>query len=107
MALGILQRAKLGEVGEDPEGSRFKVVRLTPLGRRAREAHVARLREVDVAGVTRAPGLREVLVALVGGGRWREGLEPPTGSWRAKVPPPDTLPAYPMVLHRGGYPDGS
>ena len=107
MALGILRRAKLGEVGEDPEGSRFKVVRLTPLGRRAREAHVARLREVDVAWATRAPGLREVLVALVGGGRWREGLEPPTGSWRAKVPPPDRLPAYPMVLHRGGYPDGS
>jgi DNA-binding MarR family transcriptional regulator len=107
MALGILERAKLGEVGEDPQGSRFKVVRLTPPGSRAREAHVARLREVDVAWAARAPALREVLTALVAGGRLREGLEPPPGSWRATVPPPETLPAYPMVLHRGGYPDGS
>jgi hypothetical protein len=27
--------------------------------------------------------------------------------WRASVPNPETLPHYPMVLHRGGYPDGS
>ena len=35
------------------------------------------------------------------------GLEPPEGSWRASVRRPATLPHYPMVLHRGGYPDGS
>ncbi len=27
--------------------------------------------------------------------------------WRAKVPKPATLPHFPMVLHRGGFPDGS
>ncbi len=107
MALGVLQRAGLGEVGEDPQGSRFKVVRLTPRGGRAREAHIARLRELDAAWAVRAPGLREVLATLVGGGRLSEGLEAPPGSWRAGPPPPQTLPRYPMVLHRGGYPDGS
>jgi hypothetical protein len=34
-------------------------------------------------------------------------LEPYPGNWRARVRPPATLPHYPMVLHRGGYPDGS
>lgn len=36
-----------------------------------------------------------------------EGLEPYPENWRAKVARPQTLPHYPMVLHRGGYPDGS
>ncbi|MGO9751373.1 MAG: hypothetical protein ACLP8S_01855 [Solirubrobacteraceae bacterium] len=35
------------------------------------------------------------------------GLQPPPEGWRALVRPPQTLPWYPMVLHRGGYPDGS
>ena len=35
------------------------------------------------------------------------GLEPYPDGWRAKVRKPDTLPHYPMVLHRGGFPDGS
>ena len=46
------------------------------------------------------------------------GLEPYAGGWRASAPyvtrtqaviddPVSTLPHYPMVLHRGGWPDGS
>jgi hypothetical protein len=35
------------------------------------------------------------------------GLEPYPDNWRAAVKQPDTLPHYPMVLHRGAYPDGS
>jgi hypothetical protein len=35
------------------------------------------------------------------------GLEPYPGNWRAAVRRPAILPYYPMVLHRGGYPDGS
>jgi hypothetical protein len=35
------------------------------------------------------------------------GLEPYPDNRRAAVPAPVTLPHYPMVLHRGGYPDGS
>jgi hypothetical protein len=30
-----------------------------------------------------------------------------TDGWRAKVRRPTTLPHYRMVLHRGGFPDGS
>ena len=35
------------------------------------------------------------------------GLEPYPDNWRASVRRPGTLPHFPMVLHRGGYPDGS
>jgi hypothetical protein len=35
------------------------------------------------------------------------GLGPYADGWRASVHKPDTLPHYPMVLHRGGFPDGS
>jgi hypothetical protein len=35
------------------------------------------------------------------------GLDPYPEGWRARVIEPETLPHYPMVLHRGGYPDGS
>jgi hypothetical protein len=49
--------------------------------------------------------------------RLAEGLRPPPASWRTRPPyltqskafvaDPWRLPAQPMVLHRGGYPDGS
>ncbi len=35
------------------------------------------------------------------------GLKPYPDGWRAAIPRPQTLPHYPMVLHRGGFPDGS
>jgi hypothetical protein len=35
------------------------------------------------------------------------GLEPYPDNWRASVRWSATLPHFPMVLHRGGYPDGS
>jgi hypothetical protein len=35
------------------------------------------------------------------------GLEPYPDNWRASIRRPGTLPHFPMVLHRGGYPDGS
>ena len=35
------------------------------------------------------------------------GLEPYPDNWRAVARRPDVLPHFPMVLHRGGYPDGS
>jgi hypothetical protein len=36
-----------------------------------------------------------------------EGIPAFPDGWRAKVPKAETLPSFPMVLHRGGYPDGS
>lgn len=52
--------------------------------------------------------VREALGQLTGDhARLVAGLEPPPGGWRASQREPATLPHYPMVLHRGGFPDGS
>jgi hypothetical protein len=34
-------------------------------------------------------------------------MTPYPEGWRASVATSETLPHYPMVLHRGGYPDGA
>jgi hypothetical protein len=55
---------------------------------------------------------------FVGRPRLSLGLRPYPGGWRTRNPylrqttavlddPGDALPHYPMVLHRGGWPDGS
>ena len=56
--------------------------------------------------------LRESLEQLVGGdtaeqSRLFEGLRPYPDGWRSSVRKPEILPHYPMVLHRGGFPDGA
>jgi hypothetical protein len=52
--------------------------------------------------------LRTSLDPLVEGspGPLLEGLRPYPDGWRAKSPI-ETLPQFPMVLHRGGFPDGA
>jgi hypothetical protein len=35
-----------------------------------------------------------------------QGLEPPLGSWRSRVPAPDVLPDFPMG-RQSGHPDGA
>ena len=69
---------------------------------------VARLR-ADLERLVGDPGdaARGGGVAGGGGTPLMRGLEPYPDNWRASVPPPRTLPHFPMVLHRGGYPDGS
>jgi hypothetical protein len=56
--------------------------------------------------------LRELLERLAGDGSAQgsplfRGLEAYTDGWRSSVPKPEGLPHYPMILHRGGFPDGS
>jgi methyltransferase (TIGR00027 family) len=116
-ALGVLTRAGLAAEEPDPAARRGKVARLTSAGQRAQR----RYRELTAAieqrwrerfGAGPAGALRTALepqatardgepAPLFG------GLEPYPDNWRAAIRPPVVLPHYPMVLHRGGYPDGS
>jgi len=100
----------------DPAANRGKVARLNPAGTGAQHvchevaATEQRWRERFTGGTVSA--LRQALEPLVtdpdgGPPPLFRGLEPYPDNWRARVRPPDTLPHYPMVLHRGGYPDGS
>jgi hypothetical protein len=96
--------------------SRGKAVRLTEAGRAAQLANTARLADIEAAwrggfGSDAFDGLRTSLEGIVEPDAERSplfhGLVPDPNGWRAPVGRPTTLPIYPMVLHRGGYPDGS
>ncbi len=60
----------------------------------------ALLTKRDLAVVAPAPGSRFKAARLTDRGREAQW------AW-ADVRPPQTLPHFPMVLHRGGFPDGS
>jgi DNA-binding MarR family transcriptional regulator len=104
-------------VEKDPSGGRARIVRLTAKGVKAQHAYQKRLQKIEVEWRARFGGrtmdsLQESLHRLAGTGKADgsplfQGLEPDPKGWRASVPKPETLPHYPMVLHRGGFPDGS
>jgi DNA-binding MarR family transcriptional regulator len=115
--LGILIRGHLAVEEPDPAASRGKVVRLTASGLDAQRAYTECLATIEDRwqerfGDDAISALRHALEPLATGSDGQppplfSGLEPYPDNWRASVKPPVTLPYYPMVLHRGGYPDGS
>jgi len=116
MATGFL-RAKKFAVIEPDATSRGKAIQLTDKGLEAREIYTRLLQEI-VQGWEKRFGkdeinrlritLEQIIDAEENGQSllWR-GMEPYPDGWRAKIARPSVLPQYPMVLHRGGYPDGS
>jgi hypothetical protein len=116
MATGFTGRADVTRITTDPAASRWKIVQLTPKGTVVRDRYSDRLESIEERWRQRFGGgvmtdLRSSLERLAGAGGPGSplfaGLEPVPGNWRADVRPPHTLPHFPMVLHRGGYPDGS
>lgn len=115
MALGFMK--KRGLCVEEQEGAGMaRVVKLTAKGRVAQVAYEHLGSEVEARWEhrfsDRMSRLRKALEKLLGdSGRDQtellKGIEPQKGCWRAEAPRPKTLPWFPMVLHRGGYPDGS
>jgi DNA-binding MarR family transcriptional regulator len=114
--LGSLEQHRYLVVGADPSGSRFKVARLTPKGRAAQGAYLhwadsVELRWEDRFGPQAVGGLRRSIERLAvepaaRSSLWR-GIEPYPDGWRAQVRRAKTLPHYPVVSPRGGFPDGS
>ena len=99
-------------------GARAKRVRLTAeRGVRAAARGRRRLqRTIDGWGERFGAGavaqLGDALAPIVGDGTRTgsplfAGLVPPDHGWRANTRQPDMLPWFPMVSHRGGFPDGS
>jgi hypothetical protein len=118
MAYGFLKRRQCLVIEPDPAASRGQVLRLTARGEHAQANYLTNLSGTEAGWVTRfgAPviaDLRSALVRIVGEQPTAEvsplfeGLRPYPDGWRAKVRKPATLPHYPMVLHRGAYPDGA
>ena len=116
-AMGILVRSRLAVEVPDPAASRGKVARLTGAGIAAQSLYRELVGTIEQRWQERYPGgtvsaLRQALEALATAPGDQPpplfgALEPYPDNWRAQVRPPDILPHYPMVLHRGGYPDGS
>jgi DNA-binding MarR family transcriptional regulator len=118
MAYGLLRRRQCVVIEPDPNASRGQVLRLTERGERSQANYLRNLSETEAAWRTRfgevaIDGLRSALARIVGdqptaeASPLFEGLRPYPDGWRAKVRKPTTLPHYPMVLHRGAYPDGA
>jgi hypothetical protein len=128
MAVGVLARRSCAATGPDPAASRGKLVRLTPGGLAAQGDYLRLLDAVERRwqaqyGAREIGALRRSLEAVTGQRaegqpRLAQGLHPYPGGWRAAKPylrqttavlrdPHGALPRYPMVLHRGGWPDGS
>jgi DNA-binding MarR family transcriptional regulator len=117
MCMGWLERRGCTVTELDETARRGKVVRLTPKGAKAQDNARRLLRAAEDSWQARhgAPvldELRSALQAVVGDGTFAAsplapGLVPYPDNWRAGVRRPETLPHHPMVLHRGGYPDGS
>ena len=115
MGLGVLVKRGLAVIDQNPTGRPGKVTRLTAKGMASQAMHTRLLRGVEEslesrygAGVIGA--LRESLSLLAGDSRGSglfPALAPYPEGWRASARTPETLPHFPMVLHRGGYPDGS
>ena len=117
VSLGFLQKGRYIVIEPDPSAARAKRVRLTAKGRAVQEKYSELLGVIESSwrerfGERIMNALRASLERLVGEPTAElsplfRGLEPYPNGWRASLPRPKTLPHFPMVLHRGGFPDGS
>ena len=118
-ALGFLQRNGYATVEPDT-ASRSKLVGLTKRGLAAQAQHTRLARAVELRWRNRlGVDFDRLATALITGRQLALGLQPYSDGWRASrnpyraqteavlADPSSALPRYPMVLHRGGYPDGS
>jgi DNA-binding MarR family transcriptional regulator len=116
-AVNFLQKRGFVSVGSDPD----KITRLTEKGEEARVKHRRALAAAEKTwgkrlGPKTLALLRDELDAL--SPALGEGMTPHDDGWRGLKPykeltdafvqdPRASLPHHPMILHRGGYPDGS
>ena len=112
IAIGVGQLVRGGLAIQTGAG---KIIELTDAGRTTADTALTKRDELDTRWST-SEGLEQALGAILTG-PLAEGLEPDAAGWRARPPylaqtratladPEAALPAFPMVSHRGGYPDG-
>jgi hypothetical protein len=110
MATGFLARIGCAAIEPASSGGRGKAIRLTEKGLQAKANYRRQLAATDRAmserfGADIIDPVRAALESIVGGPILQHLQAYPDG-WRA-ARPVELLPHHPLVLHRGGYPDGS
>lgn len=115
-ALGILAKRRFITIASDPQ-TRSKHARLTGQGLEGRDLYRELPGEIEGRwaqrfGAEPIAQVRSLLEALASapGSEARAplwlGLEPPSGTWRGQIPPPEVLPHFPMP-RQSGHPDGA
>jgi hypothetical protein len=116
MAMGIVRKARLVSVEKGSSDEPWLLVRLTSTGVTAQQVYRQHFRELEKTWKQRfgqkvIEDVRKALEGIVGDVSAKhsllfQGIEPAPGNWRAMIRRPKVLPDFPMVLHRGGWPDG-
>lgn len=110
-SLSFLVKRGLVALGAHATDGRTRVARLTPTGKAAQQAFHQRLQAVEEGFAARfGPDAVRALRASLehfAPSLLFLGMEPHASGWRASLPRPEALPHHPMVLHRGGFPDGA
>ena len=117
VATGFLTRHGYATLQPESAASRIKTIALTSKGENARRNHQTLLPEIEDQwrsrlGAGAIDGLRASLSLLIAESPENQrplmrAIEPYPEGWRARAPKPKILPHFPLVTHRGGYPDGS
>jgi DNA-binding MarR family transcriptional regulator len=122
VAISFLTKRGYARVQSEASGSRVNLLSLTPKGEEARESYHSLVQRIEdrwseAFGAATIAELRQSLERLVGDPTASPlfgGLEPYPDGWRAadylkakQAGKALVLPHYPMVSHRGGFPDGS
>jgi DNA-binding MarR family transcriptional regulator len=105
-AAGYLERAGLADLVPIPGAKRGKALALTERGEKAKAASARKFGRLEATWEERHGPVLE---------RVRETLTPldvtfpehPPGTWRADTKELARLPRFPLVTHRGGFPDGA
>jgi hypothetical protein len=116
-SVSFLEKQGYATVTRETPRGRAKVLVLTAKGRLAKEDYLKQVGIIEERwkkrfGMETVGKLRDALERLTGDATAKNsplfrGLKPYPDGWRASVPEPEYLPHYPMVSHRGGFPDGS
>ncbi len=117
VSTGWLARNGYAVLSTAPAPGRGKQIRLSEKGLLAQARYGKLVAEIEKGweqsfSPTAVKALRTALEPMVEDGTAEKsplfrGLEPYPEGWRAKVRKPALLPHFPLVTHRGGYPDGS
>jgi DNA-binding MarR family transcriptional regulator len=117
VSVNFLEKRGYAAMRPESPGSRTKELVLTAKGDRARDKYRQLVWAIEDRwqaryGVNAVPNLRRQLELLVGDPTAGKsllfsGLDPYPNGWRASLPALQGLPHYPVVSHRGGFPDGS